>query len=619
MKSFDWNHETPILELKDVSIQYGTIKALDGINLSIHGGEIHAIVGEHGAGKSTLAKMVANLISPDSGQILFRGKPYGPLGYKGTIDAGIRMVFQKMQLNQTLTVAENLFIANKEAFGSRGGFFSQKKVDRLAETFLRENQYNLKPRTKVSELGLSDRALLSIIKNLYHPPRILILDEALEKLSAQGLDRVIQTLKKLRDDGCSILFITHRIDDLYMIADRVSVVRKGEVLISDDIGELDKISLIKIAYTQFSNLEDHLGQAEEFNKLMKYNEVILKQLPISLIVSNFENRIRMMNGSAKELFSTSSASDMIDLSLEELFQNNPRTLDLLKETRGGKDTRSLYNTPLKLNQGTAMVNIIVFPIFEGTLLIGNMLIIEDITEREQLRNQLVLSEKLASLGLLAAGVAHEINNPLGVITNYLESFKMDKILAEERDSVYAYLFEQINYITQVIGNLISFSENQSQTTELVCVNEAIQNIIDLIRFNGKQKHIQIQFSPNKSEVLNVRINKNEFKQVILNLFKNAFEVMPDGGHIVITTALKVSDSESSVHICFEDNGPGILFENPSDVFLPFTTSKNTNSNFGLGLSLCYNILSRYDGEITVQSDKENGTQFQITLPLSESV
>jgi len=607
----------PILDLRDVSIQYGSIRALDRISLSIHGGEIHAVVGEHGAGKSTLAKMVANLIKPDSGQIFYNGRAYSRLGYKATIDAGVRMVFQKMQLNQSLTVAENLFIANKEIFQSKAGFFSQKKVFRLAETFLKENRYNLNPRALVSNLELSDRALLSIIKNLYVPPKILILDEALEKLSAHGLERIIQTLKNLRSWGCAIMFVTHRIDDLYMIADRVSVVRKGEILISHDIAELDKISLIKMAYTQFSTLEEQHNPAEEFNKLMKYNEVILKQLPISLIVSNFENNLRMINGSARELFHIKQGTEVNDLTLDLLFQDNPMTLELLREARGGKKMKTLYNIPLMLNKTSCMVNIIVFPIYEATLLIGNMFIIEDITEREQLRHQLVLSEKLASLGLLAAGVAHEINNPLGVISNYLESFKMEKIPSNEKDSVYEYLFEQINYITQVIANLISFSENQSQTSEIVSIHKAITSIIDLIRFSGKQKNIRIKFLPDPVGELKTMINSNEFRQVILNLFKNAFEVMPEGGDITIVTKLTETDEGKKIVISFKDTGPGISFDDPAEVFLPFKTSKNTVNNFGLGLSLCFNILSRYEGEISVQSKKDSGCTFQIILPWAE--
>ncbi|NCD41092.1 MAG: ATP-binding cassette domain-containing protein [Bacteroidia bacterium] len=606
---------TPVLELKNVSIQYGSIKALENINISIHGGKIHAVVGEHGAGKSTLATLMANLIEPDSGQIFFNGKPYSHYSYKKTIDAGVRMVFQKMHLNQSLTVAENLFIANKAIFRSKAGFFSAKKVYSLAASFLKENNYHLNPRSLVSELELSERALLSIIKNLFVPPSILILDEALEKLSSQGLEVIIQTLKALRNRGCAIIFITHRIDDLYMIADRVSVVRKGKVLISDDIGELDKISLIKMAYTQFSTMEEHNNPAEEFNNLMKYNEVILKQLPISLIVSNFENRIRMINENARDLFRIKVDSDVNDLTLDLLFQDNPRTLDLLLKARGEREMKTLSGIPLTLNKSSYIINIIVFPIYEGALLIGDMFIIENITERELLRNQLVLSEKLASLGLLAAGVAHEINNPLGVITNYLESFKMGKILPEEKDSVYKYLFEQIHYISQVIGNLISFSDNQSLTAEILQINQTIAAIIDLIRFNGNAKHIHIHFVHDSKTELKAEINRNEFRQVILNLFKNAFEVMPDGGDIIITTELITTEEGDKVAIRFSDTGPGISFEDPSEVFLPFKTSKNTANNFGLGLSLCYNILTRYKGEITVQSERGKGCTFLILLPL----
>ncbi|MDC7234627.1 MAG: ATP-binding cassette domain-containing protein [Spirochaetales bacterium] len=602
-----------LMILKDVSIRYGSIKALERINLDIRGGEIHAIVGEHGAGKSTLAKMVANLIVPDSGEIRYRDLRYDQLDYKETIQAGVRMVFQKMQLNQTMTVAENLFIANKQTFQSRGGLFSHKKVERLAEAFLRENHFDLNPRDYVSDLELSDRALLSIVKNLYHPPEILILDEALEKLSAGGLERIILALRELRDRGSTVLFITHRIDDLYMIADRVSVVRKGEILFSDMIGELDKISLIKMAYTQFSNLQDHRTQADEFNKLMKYNEVILTDLPISLLVTNYDNKLRMINESARGLFRIPGGQDLSGMNLEDLFVSNERILKFIHSAMGSGEVSSRYNVPLSLHGQHYMVNIVLYPIYDRSEQIGNMFILEDITEREQLRDQLVLSEKLASLGLLAAGVGHEINNPLGVISNYLEAFKQDKIGAEEKSSVIEYLFEQINYISQVVGNLISFSENRKQETVYLDVNTAIHSIIDLVRFNGAKNNIEIDFQPLDDDRLHTEINPGEFKQVILNLFRNAFDVLRDGGIITIRSTLVEEGGETRICLDFEDNGPGISFDDPSDVFLPFKSSKRTGQNFGLGLSLCYNILNRYGGEITVHSEKGAGCRFQILL------
>ncbi len=603
------NGETPILELKNISVKYGSIKALRDINLSINLGEIHAVVGEHGAGKSTLAQIVSNLIQPASGQVLLNGQSFTKPGYKCAMDAGIRMVFQKLQLNDALSVADNLFMTNN-LFRSPFQGYNHKRVVKMAEKFLVENEFDLDPSILVSRLELSDRAFLSIIRNLYTPPSLLILDEALEKLSATGLEKVITSLKRLRSGGTSILFITHRIDDLYMIADRVSVIRKGEVLLSENVLQMDKISLIKMAYTQFTNLEKSTNQAEEFNKLLKYNEAVLKQLPIALIVSNHQNQIKLINEKAQAFF---NLNDNSEISLEKLLVQNPQALQLVSDSLNNQDMQSRYNIPLLLDSGTVMVNIVVYPIMESSALIGNMLIVEDITEREQLREQLVLSEKLASIGLLAAGVAHEINNPLAVICNYLESLKQNNLEEHNREKVIEHLFDQIEYITQVISNLITFSENQNQITEKVEIVSNFNEIVTLVKFNGQQKNIEIKMAP-EYEKMYININVNELKQVILNLFKNAFEAMPDGGDITITISEKEILGETKVLIVFADTGPGLGFENPSDVFLPFKSTKNTSTNFGLGLSLCYNILNRYDGDITVSSPSGGGCMFEIILP-----
>ncbi len=603
-----------ILEMRDVSLCYGSIKALDGINLSIHEGEIHAIVGEHGAGKSSLAKMVANLISPDEGAVFYQNKPYARMSYKETIDAGIRMVFQKIRLNDALTVSENLFIANKKRFQSRFGGFSQKKVDVLTAMFLKENGFDLNPRDSVSNLPLSEKAFLSIVKNLYTPPRVLILDEALEKLSADGLEKVIKALNALKKSGCAILFITHRIDDLYMIADRVSIIRKGKLLLSENVKDLDKISLIKMAYTQFSSLEDQQDHTLEFGNLFKYNEVILKQLPISLIVLGTDHRIKTVNASAREFFCLDDNTSLTELTVESLFGGSPVPAELLEETAASGEIRSMFNIPLQTGKGMYMANIVLYPIYEGALLIGNLFIIEDITERERLRDQVILSEKLASLGLLSAGVAHEINNPLGVISNYLESFRMNKVKPDEREAVFDYLFEQINYISQVIGNLITFSNNQKENKELIILSDEIRELMNLIRFNGKQKHIEIHIREDSEVPVQVLFNRNEFKQVILNLFKNSFEVLSEGG--VIAISISREEGREYASILFEDNGPGVPFDDSTDVFLPFKSSKNTNQNYGLGLSLCYNILNRYGGSISLDNQFEDGCRFELKIPVA---
>ncbi len=598
----------PLLEMKGVSSRYGSVRALRNLNLVIHAGEIHALVGEHGAGKSTIAKIAANLLKPSDGLVLFDGKALPGKSIKGSMDAGIRMVFQKLQLNDGISVADNLFLNNKAFFQSPFQLYNHKRIEKLAEDFFRKNGIDLNPASKVSRLELADKALLAIVRNLYIPPKLLILDETLEKLSARSLALVIRWIKDLRDKGAAVLFISHRIDDLYMIADRVSIVRRGEVLLSENIAELDKISLIKLAYTQFNSLEKQDRRAGEFNRLLKYNEAVLRELPIGLIVFNNEERIRLMNKNAEVLF---GYADCPQIGMNELLEGNEDILAAVRRQEDSSRMQSLNHVPLRIQGHSRICDIIIHPIVEDQCLIGRMLILEDVTEREQLREQLVLSEKLAGIGLLASGIAHEINNPLGVICNYLESFRQEKIPDEKRNEVIDRLFDQVDYISHVIGNLISFSHSRAELSDQVELHHEIEEIIKLIRYNGQKKGIEIRFE-SAPPPLQARINKNDLKQILLNLFKNSFEALSDGG--LITLHLYVHEDGSSLCLLFQDDGPGIQFDDPNDIFLPFKSSKSKSGNFGLGLPLCFTLLKKYAGTISVENTLPRGCAFKILLP-----
>lgn len=603
--------QNPVIQLENISASYGAVSALRNISLSVFRGEIHAIVGEHGAGKSTLAKIVSNLISPAEGSVFYEGRPLSGKSYKNTINAGIRMVYQKMRLNESLTVAENLFIANLKDFRSAFGMYNRRKVFTLAYKFLKENSFDLDPAMLVSHLELPKRALLSIVRNFYNPPSVLILDESLEKLSSTGLESVIRNLKDLRDKGMAILFITHRIDDLYTLADRVSVIRKGEILITENIRELDKINLIKMAYTQFTSLEEQNEKIQEFEKLLKYNEAVLTRLPINLIVSSADNVVKLINENAVNFFNVKKGGHNI---LGDLLDKNPSLESLIDKALTDRTIKHLYNRPLVYGRDIFTVNIIVYPIVEFDEILGYMLILEDNTESEKMREQLLLSEKLASIGLLAAGVAHEINNPLAVISNYLESFREDCFSPGEKNQIINHLFDQVEYITQVVDNLVSFSENRESAGEVIEIGTEIGNIIDIIKFNGRAQNIRIFYNAPDRDFF-VSLKKGEFSQILLNLFKNSFDVLPDGGDITITVELGGEAKEGLLQVYFSDNGPGISLAEPNDIFLPFNTTKHSGANYGLGLSLCYNILKRNKGEISLVSTESAGSLFRISLPL----
>jgi signal transduction histidine kinase len=243
-----------------------------------------------------------------------------------------------------------------------------------------------------------------------------------------------------------------------------------------------------------------------------------------------------------------------------------------------------------------------------------MIIIEDVTEQENLREQMVLSEKLASIGLLAAGVAHEINNPLETIHNFAEFLKHNVGVSEAAEAL-VHIDEEVGSISQIVGNLISFSDDEQGSDETLDLNALIEHILSLVGYGAKNKDIRISFQ-RCDEVLHLRIGPNEMKQVVLNLLKNSFDEMPGGGEVTIVTRQTEYAERRCAEILFQDTGPGIRAKNITDVFLPFFSTKNHRAHMGLGLSITYSIIKKHHGEISVTNLENCGCRFSILLPLS---
>jgi len=605
------DREDVLLKLSNISLNYGNLEVLKGAELTIHRSEVHAMVGEHGAGKSSLAKVISGAVKPKTGSITFNDRHYNFLTIKKAKNIGIEMVNQNNMLYNDFSVAENLFVTSR--FLKTLPVIRQKMLVNEARSLLEMYEFDINPLAPLVDLTLSDRVLVDILRNLYSKPRLLILDEALEKLSAGTLHKVTTILKRLKEEGTSILFITHRLDDIYDIADTVSIIKSGRMLITENVGKIDKINLIKMAYIQIADERESEGINKEFYELLKYNEAILRNLPVNLLVTDKDNRIRLINESGKRYFGLKT-SNIRNLPLNRIFPGgNDDVLNLLKEALEKNRESTFYNLNIKVGERKRRNNIKIYPIYDGTFLIGNIIIIEDITEQEKLREQVVLSEKLASVGLLAAGVAHEINNPLEIIYNYINYLRYH-LTDSQLNKVVRDLDEQIHYITNIVSNLITFSDSKNIAPEEININSVIQKMINLIRHNAKHKNIDIQFTKT-SDSINVRMNENELKQVILNLFKNSFEAMPTGGTIYIQTEENGDGTSENVTIIFRDTGSGIKEEKLYDIFLPFySTKKGEGNNLGLGLSVSYGIINKYNGDVTVENLKDTGCQFVISIP-----
>ncbi len=603
------------MTLTDISLDYKQLRALRRINLTLGYSEVHAVVGEHGAGKSSLGMIINGMLKPKSGTMTFEGKNCPSLTVTSALKIGIRMIYQQVSLYDHLTVAENLFLSNKAV-----DTFAWNKTKRFIDatnSLLSQYEFELDPSTLLGNLNLSDKTLVEILKNIHAQPKLLILDEALERLVSPVLNKVMHILMDLKRRGMSILFITHRIDDVYHFADKVSIIKNGEVLVSDYVKNIDKFNLIKVAYTQVSSEQNIENLNTEFRQFLKYNEAILRNLPVNLLVTDNNDRIKMINDYCKRSFHLNKPS-YLNVPLAQFFSShNKKVLELLDDAFSSKEEKTFYQVVIKLHDIKAISNLRTFPIFDGTVLIGHIIVIEDITEYDYLQKQVMLSEKLASVGLLAAGVAHEINNPLEIIYNYLSYIKYNfhgKKLHEAIDNVH----EEVSDIAAIVSNLHSFSDNKHSISEEIDLNEILRNMLDLVKHNARHKRIRISCACCE-ETLVISANKNEIKQVILNLLKNSFEAMPSGGEIFIESSLVRDDEVNVVQVRFQDTGPGIDDENSDNIFLPFySTKKGIDQNLGLGLSVSYGILKKYNGTIKVEN-LETGCQFLIQLPQADVV
>src|SRR5512137_2807349 len=216
--------KTPILQMRHISKRFDTTQALDDVSLDLYPGEIHALMGENGAGKSTLIKIMTGVYHPDEGQILLDGKP---IRVGNSVEAqayGIAAIYQEPMIFPDLNVAENIFITHR----SRGPIVNRNKMARDAEEILAQLDVKLDVRMPARGLTLAAQQTVEIAKAISLKVRVLVMDEPTASLSAHEVEQLFKLARTLRDQGVSILFISHRLEEVFEIADRVTVFRDGK-------------------------------------------------------------------------------------------------------------------------------------------------------------------------------------------------------------------------------------------------------------------------------------------------------------------------------------------------------------------------------------------------------
>jgi len=236
-------NEEIILQMKAITKTFPGVKALDNVNFNLHQGEVHALLGENGAGKSTLMKVLNGIYQKNSGSIYLEGNQVEFKNPKEAQEAGLAIIHQELELIPYLTVAENIFLGREP---KKGFLVDFKRLNEKAEEIMNRLGVNIDPQSKINELNIGNQQMVEIAKALSQDANILVMDEPTSSLTPKEIEILFDLIERLTAEGISIIYISHRMEEIFQICDRVTVLRDGEYVGEVEIDETDEDELIKM-------------------------------------------------------------------------------------------------------------------------------------------------------------------------------------------------------------------------------------------------------------------------------------------------------------------------------------------------------------------------------------
>ena len=401
----------------------------------------------------------------------------------------------------------------------------------------------------------------------------------------------------------------------------------GDFLSSEDMEVLESLAgYIGIAIQNAQLYRRLEAKVNEFERLKDYNQNIVESINIGIFAVDLEDRVESWNTQMEVLFARPRA-DALQASLADILPAD--FMDRFNAVRGdgqARGTHNLYRFRLALPTGESRIaNISIAPLLTKDMTIGGRLIlIDDITDRMELEAQLTQSEKLSSIGLLAAGVAHEVNTPLAVISSYTQMLTKQLRANPEMESRLTPVLEKITRQTfrasEIVNGLLNFSRTSGSEFVRIDMNQLLHDSAILLEHQFKTAQIRIE-SDLAPHLAPIQGNQGKLQQVLLNLMLNAKDAMhgQPGNQPGGVLRLRSFTTETHVVIEIADTGSGIEAEHLHRIFDPFFTTKTNpqagqHKGTGLGLAVSYGILQEHGGSIKVESAPGAGTTFRLEIP-----
>jgi two-component system, NtrC family, sensor kinase len=385
--------------------------------------------------------------------------------------------------------------------------------------------------------------------------------------------------------------------------------REGDFLSSEDVDLLRTIAgYVTIALENAQLYESLEQKARQYQALRDFNENIIESISVGVLACDLEHKIEAWNSPMEALYGL-ERSEAVGKRLEDVFPADLlATLPLLAEPRRAE---SFYKVRLSARDGRErIVNVTITPLVgKDETVIGRLISFNDLTERVNLEDQLMQSEKLSSIGLLAAGVAHEVNTPLAVITSQAQMLSRQLDADDPRSKTLEKITKQAFRASEIVNSLLKFSRVSGSEFSELDVNKIIRETLSLVEpmLKGSKISLNTQLTTALPAVYG---NHGKLQQVFMNLIMNARDAMPRGGELTLATEAE----NGSVLVEVSDNGMGIPSEHLNKIFDPFFTTKSTSRGTGLGLAVSYGIIREHAGQIRVESVVGRGTSFRLEFP-----